>query len=611
MLIAQQLAGYTLGKADLLRRAMGKKKREVLDAEFVGFSRRHDGQRLLRWRPSRRCGTSSSRSPTTRSTRRTPRRTAWCPTGRPTSRPTTRPSTWRRCSPASATTRTSRRSTSTSAAGWASRCCRRTSTSPTPTTPRAAPTSGSAWPRSATSATNVVASIAATREAKGRFTDFYDFLRKVDPVVCNKKTVESLIKAGAFDSLGAPAPRPARRARRGHRLVHGHQAQRGARPVRPVRRRRRRRRRRGRRSRSSRRCRSGSGTRASCSQYEREMLGLYVSDHPLFGVEHVLASAADCSIATLTGSDDRAGRLARHDRRPGQRPAAQGHQEGRRLGDRHHRGPRGRDRGACSSRRPTSCSRPALAEDAVVVVRGRLDRRDDVPKLIAMELSLPDLSEGPRGPVVISLPVVRCTPPVVERLKEVLATHPGATEVHLRLQAASRTTVLRIDDGLRVNPTPGADGRPQGAARPRLPGLTRGVDRPLVIRSALGRPVSAPVVHTDGRSRHSAHQAATDRRADSAEEHAERLFTRVESCHRSAAVTTRSNDVVTICTRGGNHDSRTHCFASRPRSAVWARSSPWSAPARSGGSEMDTVTDRSGSGREICRQAEPGRKWGC
>ena len=38
MAIAQQLAGYTLGKADLLRRAMGKKKREVLDAEYVGFS---------------------------------------------------------------------------------------------------------------------------------------------------------------------------------------------------------------------------------------------------------------------------------------------------------------------------------------------------------------------------------------------------------------------------------------------------------------------------------------------------------------------------------------------------------------------------------------------
>ena len=38
MEIAQKLAGYTLGNADLLRRAMGKKKKEVLDAEYVPFS---------------------------------------------------------------------------------------------------------------------------------------------------------------------------------------------------------------------------------------------------------------------------------------------------------------------------------------------------------------------------------------------------------------------------------------------------------------------------------------------------------------------------------------------------------------------------------------------
>src|SRR5690242_18216932 len=49
---------------------------------------------------------------------------------------------------------------------------------------------------------NVVESIMRARKEKGAFTDFYDFLRKVDAVVCNKKTIESLIKAGAFDSLG-------------------------------------------------------------------------------------------------------------------------------------------------------------------------------------------------------------------------------------------------------------------------------------------------------------------------------------------------------------------------------------------------------------------------
>src|SRR5690606_19043501 len=50
--------------------------------------------------------------------------------------------------------------------------------------------------------TNVVESITRIRKEKGAYTDFFDFLRKVDAVVCNKKTIESLIKAGAFDSMG-------------------------------------------------------------------------------------------------------------------------------------------------------------------------------------------------------------------------------------------------------------------------------------------------------------------------------------------------------------------------------------------------------------------------
>ena len=95
-----------------------------------------------------------------------------------------------------------------------------------------------------------------------------------------------------------------------------------------------------------------------------------------------------------------------------------------------------------------------LTEDAVVLVRGRLDRRDETPKLIAMEVTIPDLSQGPRGPVVLTLPAARCTPPVVERLKDVLATHPGTTEVHLQLVSGGRTTVLRLDDRLRVTATP-------------------------------------------------------------------------------------------------------------------------------------------------------------
>jgi DNA polymerase III subunit alpha len=95
-----------------------------------------------------------------------------------------------------------------------------------------------------------------------------------------------------------------------------------------------------------------------------------------------------------------------------------------------------------------------LTEDAILTVKGRLSRSKDQPEIQAIEVTVPDLSEGPVGPVVINLPSTRCTPPVVGQLKDVLATHPGMTEVQLRLKARNATTVLRLDDRLRVTPSP-------------------------------------------------------------------------------------------------------------------------------------------------------------
>jgi DNA polymerase-3 subunit alpha len=96
MAIAQQLAGYSLGKADLLRRAMGKKKKEILDKEYIPFS---DGMKAN--------GYSDDAIKTLWDTlvpfadyafnRATPPATGWSASGRPTSRRTTRPSTWPRC----------------------------------------------------------------------------------------------------------------------------------------------------------------------------------------------------------------------------------------------------------------------------------------------------------------------------------------------------------------------------------------------------------------------------------------------------------------------------------------------------------------------------------
>jgi len=71
-----------------------------------------------------------------------------------------------------------------------------------------------------------------------------------------------------------------------------------------------------------------------------------------------------------------------------------------------------------------------------------------------MEVSVPELTtDGQQGPFVVSIMEARCVPPVVERLREVLGTHPGATEVHLRLLSGARTRVLRLDDKLRVRPS--------------------------------------------------------------------------------------------------------------------------------------------------------------
>jgi DNA polymerase-3 subunit alpha len=82
-----------------------------------------------------------------------------------------------------------------------------------------------------------------------------------------------------------------------------------------------------------------------------------------------------------------------------------------------------------------------------------VDRRDDAPRLMAMDLAVPDVGRADEvRPVVLALPPSRCTPPLVERLKEVLASHPGPAEVHLKLVNGGRATLLRLGP-LRVSPT--------------------------------------------------------------------------------------------------------------------------------------------------------------
>ncbi len=449
MAIAQKVAGYSLGKADLLRRAMGKKKKEILDKEYVPFSEgmKEQGYSVgaikTLWDILVPFSDYAFNRAHTAGYGLVAYWTAYLKANYPAEY--------------MAALLTSVKDDKDKSAVYLNDCRRRgiKVLPPDVNSSEANFTTVGVDIRFGLTAVrnvgeNVVASIVATRKAKGAFADFSDFLKKVEPVACNKKVVESLIKAGAFDSLG--------HTRRGLMTVFDQAvdsflaAKRveatgqfdlfgsdGAEddPVDTV---------------FAVAVPDGEWDKMARLAFEREMLGLYVSDHPLLGVEHVLAAHSECTVGALQGDQ---------------------------IGD----GQSVTIGGILSSvlRRVNKAGVPwasavledlegsievlffpqtyaqvavSIAEDAILVVKGRLDRREDVAKLIASDVSVPDLSEGPRGPVVVSLQAARCTPPVVERLKEVLATHPGTTEVHLQLVSGERRTALRVADGYRVAATP-------------------------------------------------------------------------------------------------------------------------------------------------------------
>jgi DNA polymerase-3 subunit alpha len=303
---------------------------------------------------------------------------------------------------------------------------------------------------------NVVESIVAARTAKGAFGSFAEFLRKVPVNVCNKRVIESLVKAGAFDTFGSP--------RKGLVLIHeqaidtvidvkrneaigqdslfGEDTETAETfdvPV-PI----------------------GEWEKPALLAFEREMLGLYVSDHPLLGLGHILAAATDCSVAQLVGSAMEEPERASRGERDGQLVTVGGILSGvqrkvTRQGNPWAAATLEDLEGAIEVLFFPSTYQAALTmiiEDSIIVVKGRLDRREDQPKLVAMEVSVPELPTGEDGPFVVSIMEARCVPPIVERLKEVLRTHPGHVEVHLRLLSGDRVKKIRLDDKLRVKPSP-------------------------------------------------------------------------------------------------------------------------------------------------------------
>ena len=297
---------------------------------------------------------------------------------------------------------------------------------------------------------NVVASIVANRTTSGRYESFGDFLTKVDANVCNKKTIESLIKGGAFDSLNHP--------RKGLTLIY-------LEAIDSIM--------------EAKRAESigqfdlfGSGMSSTSSiitnveieipdqewekalllSYEREMLGLYVSDHPLLGVEHLLRSSTDMPISQV--NDESVGHeqivtigglITQIQRKVSRRGDSWAIVTVEDL------------EGAVDvmffSNSYTQHSMN-LMEDRIVVIRGRVDKREEQVKIMALDLSMPDITLAPTGPLIISMDTVRCTPPVVDRIKEILRSHPGKREVHLKLDDGRKSLVMKIGDDLRVTASP-------------------------------------------------------------------------------------------------------------------------------------------------------------
>jgi DNA polymerase-3 subunit alpha len=302
----------------------------------------------------------------------------------------------------------------------------------------------------------LVSHIVAEREANGPYADFYDFCQRVDTQVLNKRTVESLIKAGAFDDVGHPRKgllavfeqivdhTLARRRERdmGIMTLFGDAADGGGddfeRTAIPD-------------------VEFGKRDRLA---FEKEMLGLYVSDHPLLGAEAALARRSDVSIDELADLEDGALKsvggvitnLQRKWTRKGDLMAVFTLEDLRSSVE------------VMVFPRTMTEHGLKLADDAVVVVKARVDTRDDAPKLIAQSIDLVDVGEGTAAePLRVRVPPALLSEATVAHLKSVLADHPGAAPVLLHL---GERQVVRLPDQWNVDTSNGLLGRLREALGP-------------------------------------------------------------------------------------------------------------------------------------------------
>jgi DNA polymerase-3 subunit alpha len=448
MAIAQKVAGFSLARADLLRKAMGKKNKEILDKEYVHFEagmreNGYSGSAIEElWKTLIPFSDYAFNRAHSAAYGVISFWTAYLKANFPTEY--------------MAALLTSVRDDKDKSALYLNECRRMgikvlppdVNDSDAEYTPRGNDIRfGLAAVRNV--GENVVASIKRNRIEKGRYATFGDFLSKVDVLVCNKKTIESLIKAGAFDSLN--------HTRKGLMSIYLEAIDAVSETK---------------RAESIGQFDLFGGASVSVSSvagveldiptdewdksllltYEREMLGLYVSDHPLLGVEHVLRGARELSISALYDESTQnesivtiAGMINNVQRKVSRQGSTWAIVNVEDL------------EGAVDVLFFSNLYQHHalnLIEDRIVVIRGRIDKREDTPRVTALDLSIPDVNQAPIGPYIIRVTAERCTPPVVDRMKEILRSHPGTREVHLRVEGGEKATTFRLDEGLRITASP-------------------------------------------------------------------------------------------------------------------------------------------------------------
>ena len=298
--------------------------------------------------------------------------------------------------------------------------------------------------------------IVAERNENGPFESFLDFCERVDYQVLNKRTIESLIKAGAFDSLG--------HARKGLLLAYegiidqtvaarrqhdmGVQTLFGGLGL-------------------DGNGDGGDGAGAGPSfddrpkigtdefeksqrlSFEKEMLGLYVSDHPLMGIEAALRRKAEDAIADMEELDD------------GQMVAVGGvvtalQKKWTRKGDL---------MGVFVLEDLTDGVETMvfprtfadyghlLEDDRIVIVRGRVDKRDDQPKLMAQTIEVLNADQlGSAPPLRLAINPHQLSDHMIDQLKQVLIQHRGDSPVYLHL---SEDKAIRLSDEFCVDASNG------------------------------------------------------------------------------------------------------------------------------------------------------------